>query len=193
MYYHNRPLKYIEYGKVYPAPEDLIDQDYGKAYKWLSQYCGYFPQIWLSRSSCSYITGFRSSGFGKQKKSDLVLFGFDLIKGFPVKYDPWCRLLTTLMNSKDLADANDCVKGYLESLEEDPPEYDDPFMDTWIKFHDVDKVLNSQLFILQDQVVVPALNLKSAKEIIVENERKKKILRKMGFIEDRIKIQNISR
>ena len=97
------------------------------------------------------------------------------------------------MNSKDLADANDCVKGYLESLEEDPPEYDDPFMDTWIKFHDVDKVLNSQLFILQDQVVVPALNLKSAKEIIVENERKKKILRKMGFIEDRIKIQNISR
>ncbi len=44
---------------------------------------------------------------------------------------------------------------------------------------------------LNDQVVVPKLNLKSAKEIWVRNDRQKKKLRRMGFIEDRIKVRRI--
>ena len=49
-----------------------------------------------------------------------------------------------------------------------------------------------QQFLLskEDQVVVPKLNLKSAKRIFVRSERQKKQLRKLGFIEDRIEFRN---
>ena len=54
-----------------------------------------------------------------------------------------------------------------------------------------EEFLKKHLFVENDQVVVPSLNLKSAKEIFCKNEKQKKALRKMGFIEDRIKIKNI--
>ena len=56
---------------------------------------------------------------------------------------------------------------------------------------DLDLFLKKYAFIEKDQVVVPSLNLKSAKQIICRDEKQKKKLRKMGFIEDRIVIKNI--
>ena len=70
---------------------------------------------------------------------------------------------------------------------EDPKEdCSEPYMENVTVFKE-------SLFKDIDQVVVHSLNLKSAKQIIWRNEKQKKTLRKMGFIEDRIKIKNIKR
>jgi len=56
---------------------------------------------------------------------------------------------------------------------------------------DFEKFLHKYLFAEVDQVVLPSLNLKAAKKIICRNEKQKKKLLKMGFIEDRVQIKNI--
>ena len=38
MYYHCRPLKFVEYGKVFPHPDS--DDLFLPAYRWLGHYCG---------------------------------------------------------------------------------------------------------------------------------------------------------
>jgi hypothetical protein len=49
------------------------------------------------------------------------------------------------------------------------------------------------VFVERDQFVVPSLNLKTARRILCRNERQKKALRRMGFIEDRIEVRNMPR
>jgi len=41
--------------------------------------------------------------------------------------------------------------------------------------------------------VVPSLNLKTARHILCRNERQKKALRQVGFIEDRIEVRKVPR
>jgi hypothetical protein len=53
--------------------------------------------------------------------------------------------------------------------------------------------LRRHVFVERDQVVVPSLNLKTAKRILCRNERQKKQLRRMGFIEDRMEIRAMPR
>ena len=192
VYYHHRELRYVAYGKVGPPPVEVLDPDDARAYQWLGQYCGFHPQVWLSRSR-SQITGFRGASFGKEAADDGVLFGFASIQGFPLAYEFWCELRMTLINLKNLAHANDEVQKHLDWRASDPCLCEEPESLTWCKTRDVREVLSKHLFVKHDQVVVPHLNLKAAKIIICRNERQKKVLRRMGFIEDRLAIRGSRR
>lgn len=190
MFYHARELKYVKYDKVFPAPEEKIDDFYKGAYRWLGKYCGFYPQIWLSRSKSCY------TGYKNKNKDPRIMFGFEYIKGFPLDYGNWCMVLGRLANCKDsvkngdneiIKDMNKMLKVYEEEkldLNEDKMLY------MWNETKDLQKTLESKLFIENDQVVVPSLNLKSAKVVYCRDEKQKKVLRKMGFIEDRVKILN---
>jgi len=207
MYYHCRSLKYVTYGKVYPPPEDTLEW-MSPAYKWLGNYCGYFPQVWLSRSH-STITGIRTRVYSKKQKfvirkkkydkerRDFVLFGFDVIRGFPLSYEHWCFIMGDLMANNDLKKQNGAIVKSLNEILFDSKDDDYPLEEEladWVKSGcNLDVYLRDYVFKEKDQVVVPNLNLKSAKKIICRNEKQKKTLRKMGFIEDRIQIKNIER
>lgn len=187
MYYHTRQLQYVVYDKVCPAPRETIDKEFLTAYDWLGKYCGYSPQIWLSRSK-HVLTGYKRSSV--KGEDNWILFGFECIKGFPVHYGRWEFILGILMWNQNL-------KNYIDLTIKDYKEYEmDLVKDNMSYLLDFNKLgqdawLKKYLFVEEDQVVVPSLNLKAAKEIICKNEKQKKKLRQMGFIEDRIKIKNI--
>lgn len=193
MYYHSRELKYVKYGKIYPAwtPCNWLDLNY----KWLSQFCGYAPQVWLSKANI-HDTGFQNQK-NKYNKDD-ILFGFDIIKGFPVSMESWEYTLNAFsvlyhydddndVNIKDKYTVQELNKRIEEYLFE---EYDEEYLEPYM--HNVE-ALYKVLFKEVDQVVVPSLNLKSAKKIICRTDLQKKKLRKMGFIEDRIMIKKLPR
>jgi len=208
MYYHSCPLKYVEYGKVFPHRDE--DNWLLPTYEWLSNYCGYSPQIWLSRST-SCITGYRSSNALKKREkvirnrkntkigNDSVLFGFENIQGFPLNYEVWSLVLHIIIGSdsdgKDISKTNKIITETLDQYakwsKDDNSLEEDEVLASWDKNRDLDSLLKKHLFVEKDQVVVPSLNLKSAKKIICKNEKQKKKLRKMGFIEDRIIIKNL--
>jgi hypothetical protein len=220
MYQHCIPLKYVNYGKIEPYKDK--SNWMLPAYTWLGFHCGYCPQVWLARGN-SAITGFRSKSYLKKRKMvirnrreakatvDSVLFEFDILPQkmvFPVDYDVWCWILGSLLNldsdssKKDFDDQirkgmDSYLKTEIDYKKEKGDEYvsDDPdYILEWEKFDgDVDAYVQKYLFVEKDQVVVPALNLKTAKRIICRNEKQKKKLRKLGFIEDRIKIKNVTR
>ncbi len=181
MYYHCRELKFVTYGKVFPPPGDSLDKDFGHAYRWLEKYCGFFPQIWLSRST-STITGARYY-------PDNILFGFEHIQGFPVSYDHWCFMLNKLGQGASDQSIAQYFTEIIRDLKAEREELDGVLKD-WENSRNLDDYLKCYVFVERDQVVVPSLNLKAAKRIICRNERQKKKLRQMGFIEDRIRIQN---
>ncbi len=184
MFYHSRPLKYVVYDKVGPPPIEAIDDFFVHAYRWLGKHCGYCPQIWLSRSK-SQITGYKF-----QQDKDNIMFGFENIKGFPLDYQMWCALLNPLINGKDIASyIQDCIF-YAGAY----PDEEDPLLTEQTNYYNnfgEEAFLKKYLFVENDQVVVPALNLKSAKVVYCHNEKQIKNLRKMGFIKDRIKILKI--
>ena len=192
MYYHCRNLKFVTYGKVFPPPEKELDSCFKNAYRWFGHYCGFFPQVWLSRSTSS-ITGIKNV-----MKND-ILFGFDIIKGFSVRFDPWELFLSVLLNVKtdNIATINLELTEFLnelmkEAMESSEDIEEDEVLRNWVSCGcNINVFLKDHLFVKFDQVVVPSLNLKVAKKIICHNEKQKKKLRKMGFIEDRIKIMNI--
>lgn len=92
MFYHARELRYVDYGKVEPPPPDALDGYWTARYQWLGRHCGFWPQVWLSRSR-SRITGFRRRLPSKRWQRDQVLFGFDPVRGFPVDYGNWEEIL----------------------------------------------------------------------------------------------------
>jgi len=202
MYYHTQDIKYVCYGKIYPPPINTIDQYFLKPYLWLGKYCAYCPQVWLSRSK-SQITGYKN--IPKQKnikcycnKEPSVMFSFEIIKGFPVDYDTWCYIMSPLMSCKNPIkdgdnaiekDLNEILHDYENGNYVDKLDIDDPLW-KWKNSKNINDFLNKYLFIENDQVVVPSLNLKSAKEVFCRNEKQVKMLRRMGFIKDRIKILN---
>ena len=82
-----------------------------------------------------------------------------------------------------------------EMLQADPHTHalDDNLYYYRLALQDFDAFLKDYVFVDRDQVVVPSLNLKPAKVVICRDERQKKALRRMGFIEDRITIRNTRR
>ena len=209
MYYHSQPMKHVVYGKIggNPEPNDW----FGPAYRWLGQHCGFFPQVWLSRGSCQ-ITGIRRRPWKlprrevrRAKNRENVLFGFDTIVGFPVRYDAWYMITSTadLFEARfgriaDKASARRFEEWlwaeYRKSDAADAAEC--PEDKAWLvtyNFASVDDWLARDLFVERDQVVVPSLNLKAAKKIVCRDERQKKVLRRLGFIEDRIEIRNFAK
>jgi hypothetical protein len=137
-----------------------------------------------------------------KERLDSVLFGFDIIPGgYPVSYSYWEMVLMflDLNNNKTFQEQNKHMAKEITNLIKSCREEDglkdedfDPEMKAWISCNgDFDLFLKKYLFVEVDQVVVPSLNLKCAKQIICKDEKQKKALRRMGFIEDRIKIKNI--
>ena len=137
----------------------------------------------------------------KRQQRD-VLFGFDTIVGFPVDYDAWHWIIGVAdWYEKEHGRIADRVSArrfeewfwadHAKSDKRDAAEcpedkawlltYNYAFMDDW---------LARCLFVERDQVVVPSLNLKAAKQVFCQDERTKGELRKMGFIEDRIRVRN---
>jgi len=130
-------------------------------------------------------------------KSDDILFGFENVQGFPLRYGIWELLMNIVGNEKDFKKQNVEIEKQLNQFVEWQKEAEEPLdeeLTAWVNSgRDVEKFLKDYVFVEVDQVVVPSLNLKSAKKIICRNEKHKKALRKMGFIEDRIKIMNVKR
>ena len=195
MYWHSRELKYVQYDKVNPCPIEKADEDFIKAYKWLGEYCLFCPQIWLSVGKKD-ITGYTQYMYSSRKKKSLnkledVLFGFDIIKGFPVEYNNWCFLLSSLINDEK---PNDIMERLDKWAREEPEDFeDDPTYQGWIRSgRNIDIFLKDCLFVEKNQVVVPSLNLKVAKKVICRDDKVKKKLRHMGFIEDRIEVRKMT-
>lgn len=194
MFYHTRPLKYVTYGKVYPPPrsyyatDDKHDIHFLRMYDWLGKYCKFSPQIWLSRSRQRLTGYYRKS----DSQDDWILFGFEHVVGFPVDYEMWEFLMHEIMNpNPNIAKLINDIK--IDVIREDDNkdhhydylfDYNPLTEDAWLKKH---------LFVEHDQVVVPSLNLKSAKKVVCRNERQRKQLQHMGFINDRIEIRNTHR
>ena len=204
-------MKYTIYGKVNPAPLEPTDF-FHRPYQWLGKYCGYCPQIWLGRGSSS-ITGYKLQTKQKKRKYSSrknskpnIMFKFDMIKGFPLDYEIWCFCLNPLSNcTNPIRDGDDAIKREFESMlkdfKNDPSwggEWDcdvnklppNDILWQWANSKNYKDFLDRYLFVENDQVVVPSLNLKAAKEIFCRNEKQVKALRKKGFIKDRIKILN---
>jgi hypothetical protein len=127
-----------------------------------------------------------------------VLFGFDIIKGFPVDYTVWVYRVNGLMNTgpfRSFEESNKVMVANLDDFSlwcrENACLDEQPMAADWSRDRDLGRILAQWLFKERDQVVVPALNLKAAKRIICRDERHKKVLRRMGFIEDRIEIRNV--
>ena len=205
MYYHCRPLKYVEYGKVFPHKDD--ENWLLPAYKWLGHYCGYCPQVWLSRCDIG-MTGYwceRSlkSRWSSGKKADDILFGFDIIIGFPIDYGFWCGHFLNGVINKPKASVVEINKDIAEWLDVHLADFGKedregfaagkhPLEAAWERFRpDFDAFLKGYVFVERGQVVVPSLNLKVAKKVLCRDERQKKALRRLGFIEDRIVIRNM--
>jgi len=203
MYYHARPLKYVEYGKVEGNPDP--DEWLVSAYRWLGFQCGFFPQVWLSRSR-SQICGFRPGQISKSRvrcaDKNQAMFCFENIRGFPVAYDPWHAVIdgalewqkrenAILANDKDsIKEMNRIIWKRIVDIEHELAREGYGDYEYSGKCSSVEEWLQKVLFVKLDQVVVPSLNLKAAKKVYCKNERHKKTLRQMGFIEDRIEIRN---
>ena len=112
-------------------------------------------------------------------------------------YSQWENLLFCLLdnnfNNLNLNDLDNKVKENFDKINLD--EDKNNFIGNERTFHskNYEDWKDNYLFVENDQVVISKLNLKIAKEIICRDELQKKKLRKMGFIEDRIKIMNIKK
>jgi hypothetical protein len=117
------------------------------------------------------------------------MFGFEHIRGFPLDYTEWHAILNSLLMKPwvSFEDANKHIQAYLTNIRTWDAE-DGALQSSG--YYELESFLKESLFVKRDQVVVPTLNLKSAKKIFCRNEKQKKALRKMGFIEDRIMIHN---
>ena len=186
MFYHCRELKYVKYDKVYPPSEEKADDFLISAYKWLGKHCGFCPQIWLSRSRSS-ITGYRTRSYTVKnrkrrflpKHDDIVMFGFENVKGFPIDYEHWEWLINVLCNeskNQDKALINYLDEILLDVIEDaEAGEELNGVLLNWKRSTDLNDFLKRFVFVENDQVVVPSLNLKSAKQIFCRNEKQKKI------------------
>lgn len=189
MYYHCRELKYVEYGKVFPPPDEACDEVIFPAYEWLGHYCGYCPQVWLSRCNIG-MTGFRNQW---ARKNDGILFGFDVVKGFELNYELWHFVMGTAWAFPDATPEEVSQMVFAAVRDVDRSGRRDPDHVPLTGGADtVEAFLEKAVFRSRDHLVVPNLNLKSAKKIICRNERQKKKLRRKGFIEDRIMVKNVS-
>lgn len=216
MYYHCRPLDYVTYGTV--QPHDDPGNCNRPAYEWLGRFCGYCPQIWLSRADIA-MTGYRNDhrrwnvpGRLRRREENSVLFGFPTIVGFPVEYQFWCTYAMNTVASaiERLRQAGsfswtEVDRSLVASLDDDlhtelaecggvlSPELHCCQIAWQRERPNLDVFLRRHVFVEGGQYVVPSLNLRSAQRILCRNERQKKTLRQMGFIEDRIEIRNTKR
>lgn len=150
---------------------------YETAYKWLSQYCDFFPPVWVSDDQ-NKLTGY---SFNSKK----ALFGFNRLSGFPVKYDPWTTILGILIN----LDTNN-FRLIDERLVEDLNSFDEDEVPGWSSSRTLDDYLRSFVFVNFDQFAVRSLDLRRSDVILCNDEAQRSILGKKGFPSSKIKVSS---
>jgi hypothetical protein len=141
---------------------------YETAYKWLSQYCNFFPPLFLSSNQAKLI--------GYSHDSEKVLFGFKNANGFPVCYDEWLKISGVLLN----VDTNDfyLMRKLLISGLKDLENIGDY---TLSKMGCLENYLRKKAFVRIDQIVVNGLDLRKACVIVCHSDIQKSYLIKKGF------------
>jgi len=148
---------------------------YETAFKWLSQYCNFFPPLFVSTEQ-DKLTGYSI-------KSDKLLFGFKGINGFPIKYDEWMRLTGILVN----LDTNN-FRFIDEKLVEGLKELQAAGEIDLSPYANLDDFLKKRVFVESEQFVVSSLDLRKSSIIICHSEIQKSSLIKKGFTPNLIKV-----
>ncbi len=173
MYFYACDLELAPYGWVRGTCRK--GDYYETAFKWLSQYCNFFPPLFVSREqdklTCYSI------------KSDKLLFGFKSINGFPIKYDEWMRLVGVLVN----LDTNN-FRLIDEKLVEGLKEFQSLGEISLSGYANLDDFLRRRVFVESEQFVVASLDLRKSSIIISHNEIQKNSLVKKGFSPSLIKV-----
>jgi hypothetical protein len=151
---------------------------YETAYKWLAQYCDFFPPLWVS-SDRDRLTGYND-------KSGRVLFGFNSLNGFPVKYDQWMILLGILVNldTNNFRYIDEYLVTALRELE-DSGEID------LSPHQNLDGYLKSSVFVNEDQFAVQSLDLRQSHIIVCKDEVQRTNLSRRGFPLSIIKVSSV--
>jgi len=214
MYFYKRSIKYVVYDEVYPLEGDKI---LFPAYKWLGNYCGYCPQIWLMKgdiiSKSNIVFNIKDSKILNkyknlmQKRSEIkedndnIVFEFNSIKGFCVSFQYWEFLLMFLLDNQcpineSLIDINKFIKKQINEIIRNCFMNNiaiQRFCSGLQAWHSclgkIDLFLERYLFAEADQIVVPSLDLRIANRIICKDKEQKEKLCQMGFLENRITIE----
>ena len=151
---------------------------YETAYKWLAQYCEFFPPLWVSLDE-EKLTGYSA-------KSSKVLFGFKFVNGFPVKYDAWMIFLGILINldTNNFRYIDERLVEELDIMERDGET-------RWSHCHNLDNYLKSYVFVNDDQFVVPSLDLRQSQTIVCSDEAQRGNLIRKGFQGSKIKVASV--
>jgi hypothetical protein len=151
---------------------------YETAYKWLSQYCDFFPPLFISTDQ-SRLSGYNQST-GK------VLFGFSNVRGYPVKYDEWMRIVEVLINI-DTTDFSIMDRAIIDGLK-DMEKVGDIDLSTYPSF---EAYLKKAVFVESEQYVVNSLDLRKASVIVCQSEIHKSSLIRKGFPASLIRIASM--
>lgn len=176
MYFFACELDDVIYGFVRASCKqgDLLET----AYKWLAQYCNFFPPLWLS-SDQGKLTGY-SVNCGK------ILFAFKNINGFPVSYRAWQMLLGTLVN----LDTND-YRYIDQRLVEDLDDMKESGDINCSRHGTLDDFLKKNVFVNKDQFVVRSLDLRKSALIICNDEAQRLAISRKGFPSRNIKVTSL--
>jgi len=146
------------------------------AYKWLAQYCNFFPPLFLSSDHL------KLSGYSI--KADKILFSYKTINGgFPVSYDGWMRIVGILLN----LDTNN-FRLIDERLVEGLKDLQALGEVNLLKYRNLDDFVKSTVFTDSEQFVVQALDLRRASSIVCQSEIQKTALVRKGFQSGQIRI-----
>ena len=144
-------------------------------YKWLSQFCRFFPPIFISHDQ-EKLAGYSQVG-------DKILFGFKSLRGFSVSYECWMIVVGILLNldTDDFTLMDKRLSDGLKNLESEGQ------LDL-SRFNTMDSYLKSELFAKKDQFVIDKLDLRKSNAIICRNETQRVNLTRKGFMFSQIKI-----
>ena len=167
MFFFASEIKNVSYGWVRGKclKGDLLET----SEKWLAQYCGFFPPLWLSSDY--------NSLFGYSHDSNKVLFGFKkLTKIFPVSYQMWMYVMGILANYD------------INNQKEMEIEIDRGLWDLKIQgvkelndYCHLETFLRNKIFIKKDQIITDAIDLRRNSIIICKDESQRYALSKKGF------------
>ena len=173
MYFFASDIELIPYGWIrgFCRKGDY----YETGFKWLSQYCKFFPPLFVSLDQ-NKLTGYSHQG-------DKILFGFKEINGFPIKYDEWMMIVGILIN----LDTNN-FRYIDEKLVEGLKELQASGYINLSGCANLDEFLKKRVFVEKDQFVVNSLDLRKSSVIISLSEIQKSSLIRKGFPANSIKV-----
>ncbi len=173
LYYFAQEVDQAPYGFIRGACKR--GDHFETPYKWLSQYCNFFPPLFVSSDQR------KLSGYSL--KSNKVLFGFKSIRGYPVDYDQWINVAGMLINL-DTTDFSLMDKTVVDGLHE-LEQFGDIDLGIYKSYEDY---LRRAVFIEKNQFAVPSLDLRKTSVILCNNEVQRSSLIRKGFPSQIVKL-----